>query len=300
MTKILKIGTRGSNLALWQTRFIEKQLRGLYPELEIHVEIIKTKGDKILDQALSKIEGKGLFTKEIEDKLLNGDIDLAIHSLKDMPTELPEGLTYGAISKREDPSDALFSKSGGDIAGLRQGAKVYTSSLRRKSQLLQIRPDLEILDVRGNVETRIMKYTQNKEIDGMLLATAGLVRLGLDGLISCKLDPQEFLPACGQGALALEIREDDTDTAMLVRPLEDEDTKMCTDAERSFLAAMGGGCQVPMGAYSWIENDTLSIKAFAANADGSNKADAMVTNTKGKAVETGIEAADIIKAKQKN
>ena len=297
MTKILKIGTRGSNLALWQTRYVEKRLRALYPDLEIHIEIIKTKGDKILDQALSKIEGKGLFTKEIEDKLLSNEIDLAVHSLKDMPTELPEGLAYGAIPCREDPSDALFNKHGGAIADFPEGATVYTSSLRRKSQLLAARPDLNIEDVRGNVETRLMKYSQNKNVDGMVLASAGLIRLELDSLISCKLDPQVFIPACGQGAMAIEIRENDQEVLSLVKPMEDTNARLCTDAERSFLAGMGGGCQVPMGAYSWIDGENICIKAFSANVDGSEIKEVEYKDSKEKAKEVGNKAAELIKSK---
>ena len=262
MAKILTIGTRGSNLALWQTRHIENLLRKLYPDLELHIRIIKTKGDKILDQALSKIDGKGLFTKEIEDKLISKEIDLAVHSLKDLPTELPIGLTYGAITSREDSSEAFFCKNGCKIIDLPENATIFTSSLRRKCQLLNLRRDLKIADVRGNIETRIKKYQQNDDIDGMILASAGLIRLGLDSLISHKLDPKDFLPACGQGALAIEIRENDSETAALLKPLQDKESMLTTSAERSFLASMGGGCQVPMGAYSWIENETIHLKAF--------------------------------------
>ncbi len=298
MAKVLTIGTRGSNLALWQTRHIEKLFRNLHPDIELHIKIIKTKGDKILDQALSKIDGKGLFTKEIEDNLIAGEIDLAVHSLKDLPTDLPEGLTYGAITSREDSSESFFSKSGCEIQNLPKKAKIFTSSLRRKCQLLHARPDLQISDVRGNIETRIKKYLQNDEIDGMILASAGLARLGLDNLVSHKLDPKVFLPACGQGALAIEIRANDPETAKLLKPLEDQESKLTTDAERSFLASMGGGCQVPMGAYSWVENTKLHIKAFSGDVNGKNIAYAEICGKLENAVEIGIEAAETIK-KQK-
>ncbi len=291
MVEKVKIGTRGSSLALWQTRLIEMQLRRLYPDLIIEIEIIKTKGDKILDQALSKIEGKGLFTKEIEDKLLDSSIDMAVHSLKDMPTELPEGLALSAITKREDPADALLSKNNLDISELPEGSIILTSSLRRKSQLLSLRPDLQIADIRGNIETRIMKYRQSNA-QGMILATAGLKRLELDSVISHRLTPELFIPACGQGALAIETREGDSEIIELLSPLNDRETEIAITAERTFLAAMGGGCQVPMGAYCKVENDKLQIYAFSGEMDGSLLLFHSGSDTAERAYELGQAAAE--------
>ena len=290
MKNKLTIGTRGSNLALWQTRLIEKQLSELYPQLKIEVIIIKTKGDIILDTALSKIEGKGLFTKEIEDSLIAGDIDLAVHSLKDMPTELPDGLSIGAITSRQNPADALLSKSGRTLNDLPEGATVLTSSLRRKCQVLNLRPDLQVEDIRGNIDTRIMKF-QKSDATAMILAAAGLIRLELDSLISSILDPVEFLPACGQGALAIEIRSDDNDTKELIAPLADKESEITTIAERSFLKAMGGGCQVPMGAYGQVANDKIKLKAMSGDISGSNIYYAQGTEKLDNAVTLGIRLA---------
>ena len=265
----LVIGTRGSALALWQARHIEAALLEARPGLEVRLEVIRTKGDKILDTALSKIGDKGLFTKEIENALLAGTVDLAVHSLKDLPTELDEGLTVAAVLSREDPADALVSKGGMSLVELPSKGKVLTGSLRRRSQLLHLRGDLLIEPIRGNVQTRLKKFDQS-EACGVIFAKAGLVRLGLGERISERLDPREFLPACGQGALAVEIRKGDRRVAELVEPLDDVRARATTAGERAFLARMGGGCQVPIGAYARIEGEpeVMIITAMVASLDG--------------------------------
>ncbi|HMD50958.1 MAG TPA: hydroxymethylbilane synthase, partial [Bryobacteraceae bacterium] len=234
---MLTVGSRGSQLALWQARWIQARLQSF--GIESRLEIIHTTGDKITDVALSKVGTKGLFTKEIEEALLNRSIDVAVHSLKDMPTELPAGLILAAIPEREDPRDALI---GGRLAELKQGARVGTSSLRRAAQLRATRPDLEILDVRGNLDTRLRKLDEGK-YDAIVLASAGLRRLGWESRISELLDPAVMCPAVGQGALAVETRDDSGQAREICRRLDHEATRVAVTAERAVLAALGGGCQ---------------------------------------------------------
>ena len=265
--KQLKIGTRSSALALIQSRWVKAQLEQAHPHLEIQLNIIQTKGDKILDTALSKIGDKGLFTKEIEIQLLAGAIDLAVHSLKDMPTQQPEGLTIAAITKREDPSDALVSKNGISFSDLPQGAKILSGSLRRRAQLLFRRGDLEVVDVRGNIQTRLRKLDKGKA-QAIIMAAAGLKRAELESRVTEYFAPTDFLPAPGQGALAIEIRRDDSATADLVSFLEDKTSRIVTTAERTQLAHLEGGCQIPIGAYAWQENDRLHLKGMVADLDG--------------------------------
>ena len=264
------IGTRGSALALWQSEYVRGSLLAEQPDLEISLQVIRTKGDKILDSALSKIGDKGLFTKEIEKALLECDVDLAVHSLKDLPTELPEGLCIAAITAREDAADVLVAKGGLKLAGLAGEAKVMTGSVRRQAQLLHLRSDLVIEGVRGNVQTRLDKFDAS-DAQAIVFARAGLVRLGLIDRITERLEPAEFLPACGQGALAIEIRKDDARMADLLRPLEDVNSRAATAAERVFLGRLGGGCQVPVGAFARIDEQdgTMSITGMVANLDGS-------------------------------
>ena len=266
----LVIGTRGSALALWQSEHVRAALLAEYPELEISLQVIRTKGDKILDSALSKIGDKGLFTKEIENVLLDGSIDLAVHSLKDLPTELQQDLTIAAITIREDPADVLISKNGQTLDKLTSGAKVLTGSLRRQAQLLHRRGDLEVRDIRGNVQTRLKKF-EASDAQAIIFAKAGLVRLNLAECITERLDPAEFLPACGQGALAIEIRKGDSRMADLLRPLDHLNSRATTAAERVFLGRLGGGCRVPVGAFARISGPdrTMSITGMVANLDGS-------------------------------
>lgn len=265
--KSLKIGTRGSALALIQSRWVKAKLEQAHPHLEIQLNIIQTRGDKILDTALSKIGDKGLFTKEIENQLLAGTIDMAVHSLKDMPTKQPEGLTIAAITKREDSADALVSKDGLSFADLPQGAKILSGSLRRRAQLLFRRSDLEVVDVRGNIQTRLRKLDKGNA-QAIIMAAAGLKRADLENRITEYFEPTDFLPAPGQGALAIETRRDDTATADLVSLLEDTTSRIITTAERTLLAHLEGGCQVPVGAFAWQENDQLFLKGMVADLDG--------------------------------
>lgn len=265
--KKIIIGTRGSKLALWQSEWVKAELQRTYQQLEIELRIIHTTGDKILDTALSKIGDKGLFTKEIEQQLLNRSIDLAVHSLKDLPTTLPDGLHIGVITAREDPCDVLVTKNNLTLEQLPPGAIVLTSSLRRRAQILHLRSDLQVKDVRGNVQTRLRKLDES-DAHALLLAGAGLIRLNLQDRISQRLDPLEFIPACGQGALAIEIRDDNKNIAELIAPLNDKNTQITTTAERTLLAELEGGCQIPIGAYAELKNDKLFLKAMVADLAG--------------------------------
>lgn len=265
----LVIGTRGSKLALWQANHIAGRLAAEHPGLEILLRHIVTTGDKILDVPLAKIGGKGLFTKELENAMLAGEIDLAVHSLKDMPTELPAGLTLAAITERLDPGDAFISPRYKTIDQLPQGATIGTSSLRRKAQLLMYRPDLKIVDLRGNIDTRLRKLEQ-ENLDGILLAVSGLTRLGWDDSITQIVPMDICLPAVGQGALALEAREGDSEVLTLLACLEHADTRHAVSAERAFLREVEGGCQIPIGVYGRMENAKLLLEAVIASPDGAS------------------------------
>ncbi len=267
MTRIV-IGSRGSDLALTQTNYIADRLRALSPDLEVAVEIISTKGDRVTDVPLAQVGGKGVFTKELEVALLDGTIDLAVHSLKDLPTELPGGLALGAVPERENPTDALISASGVGLMELPQGAKVGTSSTRRQVQLRACRPDLQLLDLRGNVPTRLKKL-HSEGLDAIVLATSGLIRLGLEAHITAHMKPEHMLSAVGQGALGIEIRENDPVLGPLVAQLHDRETAAATTAERTLLDALGGGCQVPLGALATVSGDVLTLQACACSPDGS-------------------------------
>ena len=247
--KKLIVGTRSSQLALWQADFVIGELEKKYPDLAIEKRLMTTKGDKILNAPLAKIGGKGLFTKELETAMLAGEIDIAVHSLKDMPVMVPEGLVITAVTQRADAGDALVSPRYESFEALPEGAKVGTSSLRRRAQLLHARPDLQIVDLRGNVNTRLRKL-EEENFDGIILACAGLKRLGFGGRIRQVLPRSLCLPAVGQGALAIESRADDEETRSLLAFLDDGITRACTAAERGFLAAVEGGCQVPVGVYA--------------------------------------------------
>jgi hydroxymethylbilane synthase len=266
----LVIGTRGSQLALWQAEFVKAELQKRFPNREVTVKIIKTTGDKILDSPLSKIGDKGLFTKEIEHALLDRRIDLAVHSLKDVPTELPDGLRIGAITKREDVQDIFVAhptKPYKTFEDVPTNAKIATGSLRRKCQLLNWRPDLEIIDLRGNLNTRFGRLDAS-DWDGMILARAGVVRLGFEDRITEILPIQRMLPAVGQGALAIEIRADDTDAVKCIEPLASEATTISVQGERAFLREFEGGCQVPIGTYGRIEQNEFILDAMIGSLDG--------------------------------
>ena len=263
---MLVIGSRGSQLALWQANWIGARLAELGQDT--HIEIIRTTGDKITDVPLAKVGTKGLFTKEIEEALLDGCIDLAVHSLKDLQTAQPEGLIVGAVCEREVPNDVLISKSGRSLNDLPQGAKVATGSLRRGSQLLHYRPDIEISDIRGNVPTRLQKFNES-ELDGLILAYAGLIRLGFESRISEVIPFSIMLPAVGQGSVAIETRKDDRPTLDIVERLDHEPTRVCVTAERAFLRTLEGGCQVPIGAHASLEGDEFALEGLVGSLDGS-------------------------------
>lgn len=246
---------------------MKERLEKAYPELTIKLEHVTTKGDRILDAPLAKIGGKGLFTKELEEGLLAGKFDLAVHSLKDMPTQLPAGLTLAAITKREATQDAFVSVHYANLQALPQGAKVGTSSLRRKAQLLALRPDLQVLDLRGNVGTRVHKLEAGV-YDAIVLAAAGLERLGLGNRIRTRFAPTEMLPAVGQGALAVETRADDERMNSLLAFLNDVPTRQATTAERAFMQRVEGGCQVPVGAFAEVNGEDLHMTAVIASLDG--------------------------------
>ena len=264
----LTIGTRQSLLALWQSNHIAALLREKYPECEVVLKKIVTKGDRILDVPLAQIGGKGLFTKEIETELADGTIDLAVHSLKDMPTVLPEGLCLTAITERANVGDAFVSNKYASFKELPLGAVIGTSSLRRKAQLLAARPDLQIMDLRGNVDTRLRKLDEGL-YDAIILAAAGLERLGHGDRITALIPPDVCLPAVGQGALAIEARTADDEVRSMLEFLNDLPTKQSTDAERAFLGLLEGGCQVPIGVHADVAGEQIKIEAIIAALDGS-------------------------------
>jgi len=268
MPDVVKIGTRGSQLALWQARWVQSAIRLRNPSLLIEIVTVKTLGDKILDTPLAMVGGKGLFVKEIEEALMDGRVDLAVHSLKDMPADIPAGLCIGPIPQRENPHDVLISKSGRTLAQLPDGARIGTSSLRRAAQLLHIRPDVAILPLRGNLDTRIRKL-ETEDIDAIVLAAAGLKRLGLANTITEYLDSSIMLPAVGQGALCLELRKDDARTAEVVAGLNHSETQAVVRGERAFLNRLEGGCQIPIAAHGAVNNGRFCLQGLVANLDGS-------------------------------
>ena len=263
----LRVGTRASRLALWQTDYVIDRLRQQWPGLEVERVPMTTLGDRVTTVALSKIGDKGIFTRELEDGLRTGAIDLAVHSLKDLPTEPPADLAIGAILERDDPRDVLVAGPGATLASLAAGARIGTSSLRRRAQLAATRPDVEIVDIRGNVPTRLEKVWRG-DVDAVLLAFAGLRRLGLESHVSEVLDPAEMLPAPGQGALAVQMRKDDDRLTTLLASLEHAPTRLATTAERALLGFLEGGCQVPVGAFAQFEGSTLQLRAIVASPDG--------------------------------
>jgi len=261
------IGTRGSRLALAQSEFVKSLLEQTYPKIKVELKIIKTKGDIIQNTPLAKIGDKGLFTKEIEDALINNEIDMAVHSMKDLPTKLPKGLKIGAILKREEPRDAFVSKKYQRFTDLPAGAVVATSSLRRRVNVLMNRPDIKLVDIRGNVDTRLRKLVRF-DYDGMLLAVAGLRRSGYDSEITEIIGEDVMLPAVAQGALGIEIRTKDEMMSNLLSLISDESTTRCVIAERAFLRTLEGGCQVPIGALAQIEDEKIVLKGIVSDLDG--------------------------------
>ena len=288
------VGTRGSKLALVQTNWVVEKLKDANPGIEFEIKVIKTKGDLITHLPLHKIGDKGLFTKEIEQQLLDKEIDLAIHSMKDMPSTLPEGLKFANVPKREDPRDVLVLKEGyNSIDDLPKGAKIGTGSKRRTYQLLKYRPDLEIVPIRGNIDTRIKKI-EDENLHGVVLAAAGLIRAGLQDKISYYIPPNIMVPAPAQGALAIEIREDDTYIADIVSHIKDEITEIQIKAERGFLTGVNGSCHVPMGAYCEIKDDNITLTGLYGDEDGEKL---VIKSLEGKtedASNLGFELANIV------
>lgn len=268
MKKKLTIGTRGSALALWQARHVASIIGESDPAIQVELKIIKTRGDKILDAPLALIGGKGLFTKEIEDALLERSVDLAVHSMKDVPTELPEGLRIAAVMEREDPRDVFISANGQNLEDLPQGSRIGTSSLRRKAFLLNRFPGLDIISIRGNVDTRLRKI-ETEHLAGIILAAAGVLRLGFQQRITSFLDTGFMIPAIGQGALAIETRMNDPEVESVVRSLNHADTELCVRVERAFLLRMGGGCQVPMAAHCTKKDGAVHVNAAVVHPNGS-------------------------------
>jgi hydroxymethylbilane synthase len=266
--KKIRIGTRASRLALAQTGQVREALHEAFPRLRLELVPIKTTGDKIPDAPLSRIGGKGLFTKEIERELIAGRVDMAVHSMKDMPTELPAGLTIGAVTERLDPLDVFISRKGKSLAGLKQGGSVATGSMRRKAQLLAYNPGLDVIDIRGNVETRLRKMRANPHIDGVILARAGLERLGISDDGAETVPEGIIMPAVGQAALAIEIREGDPFIQEIVSLLDHEESNIAVSCERAFLSELGGGCQVPIAALARVAQGALSLEGLVASLDG--------------------------------
>ncbi|WP_029522701.1 hydroxymethylbilane synthase [Persephonella sp. KM09-Lau-8] len=263
----IRIGTRKSKLALWQANYVASQLKKHFPDLDIELVKITTKGDKILDVPLAKVGGKGLFVKEIEEAMLRNEIDIAVHSLKDVPTYFPEGLGLVAITEREDPRDAFLSVKYNSLDEMPSGAVLGTSSLRRKAQILEKRKDLVIKDLRGNVDTRIRKLEEG-QYDGIILAYAGLKRLGLENKVKQIFEPDYMIPAVAQGFLGIEARLDDEETKRIVSVLNHKESELRAKAERAFLKTLEGGCQVPLAAYSEIKNGKLKITGFVSDLEG--------------------------------
>ncbi len=286
----LIIGSRGSDLALWQSRWVQRQLKKHHRELDVEIEIVQTKGDNILDVALSKIGGKGLFTKALEDRLLDGSIDLAVHSLKDLPTELPGGLGISAITEREDPGDLFISKDKTPLRELPQGAHIATGSLRRQSQLLHYRSDFHMHNLRGNVPTRISKL-QDSDWHGIVLAKAGLKRLGMLEKATEEISRAIMLPAVGQGALGIETRINDFRIKAICAPINHGDTAASTTAERAFLHRLQGGCQVPVGAYGDVIDGELHLQGYVGTLNGEHAVRGSISGSPDDADSLGVQLA---------
>jgi hydroxymethylbilane synthase len=293
----LIIGSRGSDLALWQARFVKRELEKRNKNLSVEINIITTKGDKILDVALSKIGDKGLFTKELEVKLLNGEIDIAVHSLKDLQTEIPKGLKLACVTKRHPSEDVLIArKKGTTIEKLKEGATVATGSLRRRSQLKHIRPDIKVVELRGNVPTRIDKFLKS-DWDAIILAKAGVERLKMKKHISSIIDKEIMLPAVGQGALGIEIKSTNKFAENIIKSIHDENTFAAATAERALLKKLEGGCQIPIGASAEVRTNGLYLTGLVASIEGDITLRKSLRGSKKNPEELGEKlAGDLIKA----
>jgi hydroxymethylbilane synthase len=287
----LIVGTRGSQLALWQAEWVQRQLNAIAPDISVILKRIQTSGDKIQDVPLAKIGGKGLFVKEIEEALLRQEIDLAVHSMKDVPSVLPEGLEIICVPEREDPRDALIAREGHSLEKLPVGGRVGTSSLRRQAQLLHVRPDLKIAVLRGNVDTRLRKVREN-HFDAIILAASGLKRLGWDQEVTEYLSVDVSLPAIGQGSLGLEGRKDDVFVRDLVAQFEHRPTRIAVTAERALLTRLEGGCQVPIAGYATLQGDTLTLDGLVASLDGKRYIRQALSGPAGEAGSIGTRLAE--------
>ncbi len=291
MSRTLRIGTRASALALWQANWVKEELEKKYPDLKVTLTKIKTQGDKILDVPLAMVGGKGLFVKEIQEAMLRNEIDIAVHSMKDVPTFFPEGTGLRCITEREDPRDIAVLKEGySSFMDIRQGGRIGTSSLRRKAQLLNMRPDLEMVDIRGNVQTRLGKL-ETENLDAVILAAAGMVRLGFGKQISEYFDAKTCLPAIGQGALGLESRIDDDATNALIDFFNHPPTAYAVTAERAVLSTLEGGCQVPIAAFGTVSGDQLELTALVSDVLGKQMIKKTVTCHVDQSYETGVALA---------
>jgi hydroxymethylbilane synthase len=293
MARPVTIGTRGSRLALWQAEWVRAQIERRFPGTAVALAVIKTQGDKILDVPLAQVGGKGLFVKEIEAALLDGRVDLAVHSMKDMPAEVPEGLAIGAVPERETATDVLVSRGALPLRGIEPGGVIGTSSLRRAAQIRHLRPDLTVVPLRGNVETRLAKL-DGGELAGIVLAAAGLKRLGLAERASEHLPPDVMLPAVGQGALCVEVRREDPVIGPIVAALDHRESRLAVSAERAFLRRLQGGCQVPIAGHARIEGPRLALAGLVAGVDGTP----LVADRRSGPAETaetiGMELAEIL------
>lgn len=287
----IRIATRKSQLALWQAEHVATRLREHYPGLQVELLTMTTQGDRVLDSPLAKIGGKGLFVKELEQSLLRGEADIAVHSMKDVPVELPEGLYIAAILEREDPCDAFVSAQFTGLEELPQGVRVGTSSLRRRCQLAEMRPDLDIIDLRGNVNTRLSKLDAG-EYEAIILASAGLKRLGMEARITEAIPAQVMLPAIGQGAIGIECRQHDRRVLDLIAPLDDERTHIRVNAERALNARLHGGCQVPIAGYAEIDHGVIVLRGLVGRPDGTEVVHGVISGRPQDAEEMGIVLAE--------
>lgn len=292
---MVRIATRKSPLALWQANYVKAELEKNYPGLQVELLPMSTRGDKILDSPLAKVGGKGLFVKELEEALLRNEADLAVHSMKDVPVEFPDGLCLATICQREDPRDAFVSNHFASIDALPSGARVGTSSLRRQCQLRARRPDLQVLDLRGNVNSRLAKLDAG-DYDAILLAAAGLKRLGLEARITALLECGESLPANGQGAVGIECRSTDTELLTLLSRLEDKSTRQRVMAERAMNRSLQGGCQVPIGAYAELQGDELWLRGLVGSIDGQRILRAEIRGPASDAEALGVKVAGALLA----
>jgi len=293
MKEAIWIGTRGSRLALWQANWIKSNIEKNNPDFLVHIKIIQTSGDKFLDVPLAQMGGKGLFVKEIEEELLEGEIDLAVHSMKDVPSDLPEGLHIGFYTNQDDSRDVLVSKDKKKLFDLPRQGRIGTSSLRRQAQLLSARPDLRVFSIRGNVETRLRKLDEEK-LDAVVMASAGLKRLGLEDRITEYIDPEICLPAVGQGVLGLELRKSDGKLYEILSFLEEPETRIRMRAERSFLKKLEGGCQVPIGALATVKDGEIDLKGMVCSLNGESMIRESIQGNTLQAEELGKELAEKI------